>query len=78
MNQREAIEVLESIRDIYPKSDQTKRKANMLLPKLTQMDFPLVMEKLSAHVAEGSCESASRNKTGFSQTNGYLAKGENK
>ncbi|WP_404452563.1 hypothetical protein LG329_00275 [Virgibacillus necropolis] len=51
MNKQEAINVLETIRDIYPKFEVTKRKASLLIPQLKQMDYPLVMKKLSAFVA---------------------------
>lgn len=51
MNRNEAIDVLETIRDIYPKFEVSERKANILIPKLQPMDYGLVMEKLSAHVA---------------------------
>jgi len=51
MNRNEAIDVLETIRDIYPKFNVTERKAKILLPQLTPMDYGLVMEKLSAYVA---------------------------
>src|SRR5699024_6296685 len=51
MNRNEAIDVLETIRDIYPKFDVSERKATILLPQLAPMDYGLVMEKLSASVA---------------------------
>lgn len=49
MNRDEAIDVLETIRDIYPKFDVSERKAKILLPQLAPMDYELVMEKLSTH-----------------------------
>src|SRR5699024_8814317 len=51
MDRREAIQVLETIKDIYPRYDISKKKAQMLIPELIQMDGNGVMEKLSAHVA---------------------------
>src|SRR5690625_5117776 len=51
MNRNEAIDMLETIRDIYPKFNVTERKAKILLPQLAPMDYSLVMEKLSAYVA---------------------------
>ena len=50
MNKQEAILVLETICDIYPKFEVSKKKAHMLVPQLMQMDYALVMEKLSAYV----------------------------
>lgn len=51
MERSEAIQVLETIRDIYPKYEVSKKKAQMLIPQLKPMDHKQVMEKLSAHVA---------------------------
>ncbi|HLR69663.1 replicative helicase loader/inhibitor [Virgibacillus alimentarius] len=51
MNKKEAIYVLEAIRDIYPKFDISKRKAEMLLPQLEQMNYAMVMQKLATYVA---------------------------
>lgn len=51
MDKSEAIQVLETIRDIYPKYEVSKKKAQMLIPQLKQMDHELVMERLSAHLA---------------------------
>ncbi|ASK64205.1 hypothetical protein CFK37_19665 [Virgibacillus phasianinus] len=50
MNQQEAIHVLETIGDIYPKFEVSKQKAHLLIQQLIQMDYDLVMEKLSAYV----------------------------
>ncbi|WP_430787145.1 hypothetical protein VBD025_15670 [Virgibacillus flavescens] len=50
MNKQEAIQVLETIGDIYPKFEVSKKKAHMLVPQLMQMDYALVMEKLSVYV----------------------------
>lgn len=51
MDKSEAIQVLETIRDIYPKYDVSKKKAQMLIPQLKPMDHKRVMEKLSSHLA---------------------------
>lgn len=51
MNRQEAIEILETIQEVYPKFVLSKRKANMLLPVLQEMDYQQVTEKLSHHVA---------------------------
>lgn len=50
MNKQEAVNVLETIRDIYPKFEVSKKKGHMLIPQLIQMDYACVMEKLSAYV----------------------------
>ncbi|MBX0358371.1 hypothetical protein [Halobacillus sp. Nhm2S1] len=48
MKREEAIEVLETISELYPqKFDITERVANMLIPKLLEMDYQGVMAKLS-------------------------------
>ncbi|MEN1968327.1 hypothetical protein WMZ97_09670 [Lentibacillus sp. N15] len=45
MNQQEAIETLQTIKDIYPNFVISKRKAAILLPELQKMDHALVMKK---------------------------------
>jgi hypothetical protein len=53
MNKVEAIEVLESISELYPgRFELTERKVRILLPKLLEMDFERVMAKLSDYAAE--------------------------
>ncbi|MCA0970828.1 hypothetical protein LCM20_09520 [Halobacillus litoralis] len=48
MNKNEAIEVLETITELYPrKFEITERVAKMLIPKLLEMDYSGVMNKLS-------------------------------
>lgn len=51
MDRKEAIRVLETIKEIYPRYDISKKKAQMLIPQLQPMDAHGVMEKLTAHVA---------------------------
>lgn len=51
MNQHEGIALLQTIQEVYPKYDLSKRKAGMLLKALQDMDYMLVMERLSSHVA---------------------------
>lgn len=50
MTHDKAISVLETIEDVYPSFSLTKRKANLLIPLLKQMDYDGVMAKLSAFV----------------------------
>jgi len=52
MNRQEAIHVLETIKNVYPKYDITKEKAKMLIPKLLSMHYPCVLERLAQHVAK--------------------------
>lgn len=52
MNANQAFDVLDTIAELYPKYVITKRKVNILLPQLKQMDYSNVLEKLSAYVAE--------------------------
>ncbi|MEC5425303.1 hypothetical protein QGM71_17615 [Virgibacillus sp. C22-A2] len=51
MTHEEAIDVLETIADVYPKFEITKKKAKLILPPLKQMDYNGVMDKLAAFVA---------------------------
>ncbi|MFD2923102.1 hypothetical protein [Halobacillus naozhouensis] len=52
MDHREALEVLETISELYSnKFEITKRVADILIPELMEMDFPGVMKKLSAFAA---------------------------
>lgn len=51
MNKQEAIHVLETIKNVYPKYDITKEKAKMLIPQLLAMDYSSVLERLAKHVA---------------------------
>ncbi|UOQ45409.1 hypothetical protein MUN89_05540 [Halobacillus salinarum] len=52
MTYEEALEVLETIHEFYPDKFQvTKRKANLLIPQLEEMDFAGVMNKLAAFTA---------------------------
>lgn len=51
MNANQAFDVLDTIAELYPKFVITKRKVDILLPQLKQMDYSHVLEKLSAHAA---------------------------
>ncbi|MFD1851400.1 hypothetical protein [Oceanobacillus bengalensis] len=51
MTPKEGLEVLETIAELYPKFEVTKRKVRILLPQFEQMDFEGVMNNLSNHVA---------------------------
>ncbi|WP_163971073.1 replicative helicase loader/inhibitor [Oceanobacillus halotolerans] len=50
MKREEAIDILETVKEMYPKFEVTKRKLNMLIPQLEQMDYRVVMGNLSAYV----------------------------
>ncbi|GAB3059590.1 hypothetical protein [Virgibacillus ainsalahensis] len=52
MTKEEAIAILETIAEVYPKFEMTKKKAKLLLPQLKQMDYNRVMDKLSAYVVK--------------------------
>ena len=52
MTKEEAIEVLKTINEMYPRFNLTKRKAVMLIPNLKQMDYQGVLKNLSAFVME--------------------------
>lgn len=51
MNRKEAIHVLRTIKEVYPKYDICKRKASMLIQELLPMDYTLVLRRLAKHVA---------------------------
>jgi hypothetical protein len=51
MTREEAIDVLETIRAVYPKFDISKKKATLLIPQLEKMDYAGVINKLSAFIA---------------------------
>ncbi|WP_106497296.1 replicative helicase loader/inhibitor [Lentibacillus sp. Marseille-P4043] len=51
MNHHEAMDVLETITQLYPKSELTKKKAQMIIPQFKQMDYQRVMDRLKQHVA---------------------------
>ncbi|MDC3418067.1 hypothetical protein [Aquibacillus salsiterrae] len=48
MTRDEAFDILETIAELYPKYELTKRKAILLLPQIIKMDYDRVLEKLSA------------------------------
>lgn len=52
MKKEEALEVLQTINEMYPRFNLTKRKARMLLPNLKDMDFQGVMNNLSAYIMD--------------------------
>jgi len=52
MTNEEAVDVLETIAEIYPKFEMTRKKAKLMLPPLKEMDYEGVMEKLSDFVAK--------------------------
>ncbi|WP_404451967.1 hypothetical protein LG329_16700 [Virgibacillus necropolis] len=51
MNYEEAITVLETIGELYPKYEVSIRKGQMLAPQLMKMDYARVLENLSDYVA---------------------------
>lgn len=51
MKQTEAINVLKTIKEIYPKYDICKKKASILIQELLPMDYSLVLGRLAKHVA---------------------------
>ncbi|WP_182199340.1 hypothetical protein [Paraliobacillus salinarum] len=51
MNANQAFDVLDTIAELYPKYVITKRKVDILLPQLKQMDYTNVLKKLSAYAA---------------------------
>jgi|SRR5699024_9819186 len=52
MTNQEALEVLKTINEMYPRFNLTKRKAALLIPNLKKMDYNGVMENLSAFVMD--------------------------
>lgn len=52
MTKEEALEILKSIDEMYPRFQLTKRKAMLLIPNLMNMDYDGVMKNLSAYVME--------------------------
>src|SRR5690606_31703447 len=51
MNQNQAMVVLNSIADLYPKFNLTRRKQQFLIPILIRMDYQGVMNNLAEYVA---------------------------
>lgn len=51
MNEQEAILVLETIKDVYPRYDISRKKATILIKELLLMDYDRVMKKMGNHVA---------------------------
>lgn len=50
MTTDEALEVLRTIDEMYPRFNLTKRKAAILIPILKEMDYTGVMKNLAEHV----------------------------
>lgn len=67
MNQNEAIKVLETIKDVYPRYDISKKKAGILIKELVFMDYKRVMEKLSKHIASQPYPPTIREIAGYAQ-----------
>jgi hypothetical protein len=51
VNRQEAVDILETIKLLYPKYELTMEKGNILIRILEQMDYRLVMENLTNYVA---------------------------
>ncbi|WP_042149680.1 hypothetical protein [Paucisalibacillus sp. EB02] len=51
MNRQEAMDVLETIKLLYPKYELTLEKGRILIPLLERMEYGLVMENLTNYVA---------------------------
>lgn len=67
MNRKEAIHVLETIKDVYPRYDISKKKAGILIKELVLMDYTRVMEKMSKHVATHPYPPTIREIAGYSE-----------
>ena len=52
MNRNEAIDILETIKEVYPRYEITKRKATILIPGLLKMDYDGVLKNLETFAAE--------------------------
>lgn len=52
MTKEEAVEILKTINEMYPKFNLTKRKALLLVPNLMKMDYKGVMKNLSKYIME--------------------------
>lgn len=52
MTNQEALDVLKTINEMYPRFNLTKRKAALLIPNLKPMDYDGVMANLSAYVMD--------------------------
>lgn len=50
MTHDEAVSVLETIKELYPSFSLSKKKAQVLIPPLKQMDYDGVMARLSEFV----------------------------
>ncbi|MUV38780.1 hypothetical protein JNUCC1_02651 [Lentibacillus sp. JNUCC-1] len=51
MTQDEALDILETIKEVYPKFQVTPKKVAVLVPPLKKMDYQGVLDKFSHHVA---------------------------
>ncbi|MEQ6389214.1 replicative helicase loader/inhibitor [Bacillaceae bacterium S4-13-58] len=52
MTHDEAIKVLKTIREFYPKYDISREKAKILIPQLQRMDYTIVLKNLSEFVVK--------------------------
>lgn len=50
MERNQALEILKTINEIYPRFNLTERKIKILLPELEKMDYKRVMAKLSDYM----------------------------
>ncbi|WP_138416622.1 hypothetical protein [Aquibacillus sediminis] len=52
MTYEEAVEILETIHEVYPNFTISERKVRILIPQLKQMDYQGVLAKLSTYVGQ--------------------------
>ncbi|MCG5104411.1 replicative helicase loader/inhibitor [Oceanobacillus alkalisoli] len=54
MNRNQALEILETINELYPRFELTERKIQIMIPQLEKMDYDRVMARLSEHMVNSS------------------------
>lgn len=54
MERNQAIEILETINELYPRFELTERKIEIMVPQLEKMDYPRVMARLNEHIVNNS------------------------
>lgn len=50
MERNQALEILETINELYPQFELTDRKVKIMLPQLEKMDYDRVMARLNEHI----------------------------
>ncbi|MGY0691885.1 hypothetical protein ACW2QC_03720 [Virgibacillus sp. FSP13] len=51
MNHSEAMDILETITQLYPKSEMPRKKAQIIMSQFKHMDYQRVKDRLAQHVA---------------------------